>query len=89
VHAFDSGAEGDIDSVVDQERYVGRFGDLVQLFGIVNELCCVALFVTVLYNDDSTSPTTFHCSLDHSHEVFVSQDSWCRVCHQIYRVVYA
>jgi hypothetical protein len=50
VHAFDSRAEGDIDSVVDQEWHVGRFGDFVQLFGIVDELCCVALFVTVLYN---------------------------------------
>jgi hypothetical protein len=50
VYAFDSRAEGDIDSVVDQERHVGRFGDLVQLSGIVDELCCVALFVTVLHD---------------------------------------
>jgi hypothetical protein len=48
VHAFDAGAEGDIDSVVDEEWYVGGFRDLVECFCIFNELGGIALFVTVL-----------------------------------------
>jgi hypothetical protein len=50
VHAFDTGSEGDIDSVVDEQRHVGGFRDFVQCFCILDELCSVTLLVTVLYD---------------------------------------
>ena len=50
MHAFDAGAEGDVDSVVDEQWDVGGLGDLVQCFCIFDELCGVTLLVTVLYD---------------------------------------
>jgi len=50
VNAFDAGAEGDIDSVVDEQWDVGRLCDFVQGFCILDELCGVTLLVTVLYD---------------------------------------
>ena len=50
MHAFDAGPEGDINSVVDEQWYIGRLGDFVQCFCIFDELCGVTLLVTVLYD---------------------------------------
>lgn len=48
VNAFAPNGHGHIDSIIDEERYIVAFRDLVQLFGFTNQLSCIARFLTVL-----------------------------------------
>ena len=48
MHSLNTSSKRDINPVIDQQRDIGRFGDLVKVLGDTDEIACVTDLVAIL-----------------------------------------